>query len=513
MKNNLTLMISGWLLTFSAAVYAAKQPVPSEADQHQALALVKEIYGKKHQDAKTAEQKITLANILLQKAFESKSDPPSHFVLLKLAQDVAASAGEVELALKAVEETIAAFDVKALATKYDVLSKIAPCVRTQKQNEDLLRSTITFMDESVSEDAFETAETIAILVRGASNELRPKELTSRLAAKLTEIKEIAAEYAKAKEAVALLKQQPTDSALNLTAGKYYCFWKGKWDQGLTVLALGSDDELKTLAMQELTDVTDVNEQMKLADSWWALAETQSGHSKEVIQGRATHWYRRALPNLRGLIKDKAERRLATFDGNSIPKVPVGSRPEASRPSSTEEGWISLFDGRSLKGWQADQNPQVWAVVDGAIVGSGGSSIIYYMPRTLYNFEAKSDVKINSMGNSGFFFRSIAPLLREKNPGPRAYEVQIVGSNAPATNGNFAGSLYKMMPVSKNVIGDDAWFTLHLIARGKQIKVYIDGNQVADYIETSASHGGRIALQCHKTGTRVSFKNLMVKPLP
>ena len=35
-----------------------------------------------------------------------------------------------------------------------------------------------------------------------------------------------------------------------------------------------------------------------------------------------------------------------------------------------DGWISLFDGKTLDGWKASENPSTFSVADGAIVVNG-----------------------------------------------------------------------------------------------------------------------------------------------
>ena len=61
-----------------------------------------------------------------------------------------------------------------------------------------------------------------------------------------------------------------------------------------MLALGSDEQLKTLAKSELQGAMLVRQQSKLGDGWWDLAETQEGTAKVQMQGRARYWYAKAF---------------------------------------------------------------------------------------------------------------------------------------------------------------------------------------------------------------------------
>jgi hypothetical protein len=74
-----------------------------------------------------------------------------------------------------------------------------------------------------------------------------------------------------------------------------------------------------------------------------------------------------------------------------------------------EGYLSLFDGVSLKGW--DGNPKFWRVEDGAIVGEStpqnpsGNSYIVYRDVEAKDFTLKFEIKVEGSGGSGLQYRS------------------------------------------------------------------------------------------------------------
>ena len=43
-----------------------------------------------------------------------------------------------------------------------------------------------------------------------------------------------------------------------------------------------------------------------------------------------------------------------------------------------EGWVRMFDGKSLAGWKAAERLRNWSVEDGIIVGRGERSHLFYM---------------------------------------------------------------------------------------------------------------------------------------
>ena len=74
-----------------------------------------------------------------------------------------------------------------------------------------------------------------------------------------------------------------------------------------------------------------------------------------------------------------------------------------------EGYVSLFDGVSLKGW--DGNPKFWRVEDGAIVGESsaqnpsGNTYLVYRDMEAKDFTLKFEMKVEGSGGSGFQYRS------------------------------------------------------------------------------------------------------------
>jgi len=170
-----------------------------------------------------------------------------------------------------------------------------------------------------------------------------------------------------------------------------------------------------------------------------------------------------------------------------------------------EGWISMFDGKTLDGWKANQNPEAWTVRDGCITGDGEQSHLFWMVRECENCEFKAEVKINHGGNSGMYFRTAW------GPGfPRGYEAQVNSSHSDPVR---TGSLYGFVKIFETLIPDDVWGTQHIVARGNHIVIRVNDKVVVDTIESSNRYTkGYCALQQHNKGSVVQYRNLMFKPL-
>jgi Domain of Unknown Function (DUF1080) len=172
----------------------------------------------------------------------------------------------------------------------------------------------------------------------------------------------------------------------------------------------------------------------------------------------------------------------------------------------QDGWISMFDGKTLNGWKANEHPDSWKVVDGAITGDGPSSHLFWMVRECENCEFKAEVKLNHSGNSGMYFRTAF------GPGfPKGYEAQVENSSPDPQK---TGSLYNFSKVLEQLIPDDTWWNQDVIANGTHIIIKVNGKTVVDFVDEKNTYkNGYLALQQHNAGSVVQFRNLMMRPLP
>ncbi len=192
-------------------------------------------------------------------------------------------------------------------------------------------------------------------------------------------------------------------------------------------------------------------------------------------------------------------------------------------TETDDGWISLFNGRTPDGWEAVENPASVSVRDGMITGDGPRAHLFYVgpahDHDFKNFIFRADVKTATGTNSGIFFHTEL----ENSPSPRkGYEVQI--NNTMPREKVKTGSLYRVKELYETEVKDGVWFTMEITVIDKRIVVKVDGNTVMDFTEPPdhtppRSHpqrylsSGTFALQFHDPKSKVFFKNIVVKPLP
>ena len=113
-------------------------------------------------------------------------------------------------------------------------------------------------------------------------------------------------------------------------------------------------------------------------------------------------------------------------------------PQSITRLQAQDGWMSLFDGKSLDGWKVGENAATFSVQDGAIVVFGPRAHLYYQGpvqnHVFTNFEWKADVMTFPGANSGMYFHTE---YQEGGWPAKGYEVQVNNSHtdpsAPAAS--------------------------------------------------------------------------------
>lgn len=175
------------------------------------------------------------------------------------------------------------------------------------------------------------------------------------------------------------------------------------------------------------------------------------------------------------------------------------------PRAGQDGWISMFDGATLTGWEANEHPESWKVVDGAIVGDGPTSHLFWMTRECEDCEFRAEVKLNHSGNSGMYVRAAM------GPGfPKGYESQVENTSPDPQK---TGSLYGICKVTDQLIQDDTWWTQDVIVQGNHFIIKVNDKVVTDCTDPNNRYAkGYLALQQHNPGSIVQYRNLLMRML-
>ena len=186
-----------------------------------------------------------------------------------------------------------------------------------------------------------------------------------------------------------------------------------------------------------------------------------------------------------------------------------------------DDFVTVFDGKSLDGWKANERPECFTVVDGVLKLEGGMAHLFCVKpgfADLKNFEFKAEVKTEPGANSGVFFHT-----EDRGPGglKKGYEAQI--NTSFDKDPRKTGSLVDVKDLDKSPVPDGQWYEYHIVVKGKQITVNIDGKPVVNYTEEAKpvrkkgreerllSHGA-IAIQAHDPKSITYFRKIQIKKL-
>lgn len=203
-------------------------------------------------------------------------------------------------------------------------------------------------------------------------------------------------------------------------------------------------------------------------------------------------------------------------------------------------WISLFDGKSLKGWHGFNKKGTvknWDIEEGALVCLGaakdahGGDIVSDI--SFDNFELKWDWKIDKGGNSGVMYHVIEG-DKYKAPyetGPEYQMIDDIDFPEKLEDWQKTGADYAMNLTNSNKklkpVGE--WNSSKIIFNKGHVEHWLNGAKIVeftawnatwnkektegkwkDYPDYGLAKKGLIALQDH--GNKAYFKNIMIKRL-
>jgi hypothetical protein len=186
------------------------------------------------------------------------------------------------------------------------------------------------------------------------------------------------------------------------------------------------------------------------------------------------------------------------------------------------GWQLLFDGKTLNGWKASENPGVFSVQDGILVVFGKRSHLFYTGPVanaqFKNFELTLDIKTFPKANSGVYFHTE---YQESGWPAKGYEVQVNNTHKDVKKG---AGLYAIKDNLEAPAKDEEWYTMRIKVEGKRAQTFVNGKQIVDYTEEAKPErpeamkgrlitSGTFAIQGHDPESKVMYRNIKVRVLP
>jgi hypothetical protein len=205
-------------------------------------------------------------------------------------------------------------------------------------------------------------------------------------------------------------------------------------------------------------------------------------------------------------------------------VSAFAAPAFADSPKSEEGYTSLFDGQSLKGWQGSVDG--YAVEDGAIVCIPSKGGFLYTDKEYGDFSLKFEFQLTPGANNGIGIRT----PKGGDPAYVGMEIQVLDDTSDKYKNlqpyQYHGSVYGVAAAKRGhlkPVGE--WNTEEIICKGKQVTVFLNGEKITDVDIAKASDPktmdgkdhpglkrdkGYICFCGH--GAKVAFRNLRIKEL-
>ena len=208
------------------------------------------------------------------------------------------------------------------------------------------------------------------------------------------------------------------------------------------------------------------------------------------------------------------------------------------PALADEAWTTLFDGKTLTGWEQHSGTAEYRVQDGAVIGktvpNTGNSFLS-TAKKYANFILEVEFKVDPSMNSGIQFRSNyytqeteveTAGKKKKFPADRVhgYQFEIDPSARAYTGGVYdegrRGWLFdlKNNEAARKAFKQGEWNVARIECRGSSIKTFINGVPAADFTDELTKEGV-IALQVHGIGKKteavgkeVMWRNIRIQEL-
>jgi hypothetical protein len=217
----------------------------------------------------------------------------------------------------------------------------------------------------------------------------------------------------------------------------------------------------------------------------------------------------------------------------------GPIKKTEKPIEHKKGWISLFDGKTTKGWHSYGKTtagEAWKVEDGSIhldAGKGLSAGDIVTDESFDDFDLKLEWKISKNGNSGvIFFIQDEPKKYEQIwfTGPEMQVLDNDGHPDGKIIKHRAGNLYDLIEGKEGVVKPvGEWNQVEIISNKGKLDLLLNGVTVVSTtlgddnwkklvagskFKTKPDFGkifsGHIGLQDH--GNEVWFRDIKIKKL-
>ena len=198
------------------------------------------------------------------------------------------------------------------------------------------------------------------------------------------------------------------------------------------------------------------------------------------------------------------------------------------PKQAEEGFVPIFDGKTLDGWQGVAgSTDSYYVKDGLLICKKIAHDHIFTKKKYADFILRLEIKFESGGNNGIGIRTKV----DRRPHLFGMEIQVLDDDHPKHAKikpyQHHGSIYGVVPAKTGHLKPAGqWNVEEIVCQGSHVKVTLNGTVIVDAdldkIPRPTMDGqdhpglkyqeGHVGLHAHGNGQEVYFRNLRIKEL-
>ncbi len=200
---------------------------------------------------------------------------------------------------------------------------------------------------------------------------------------------------------------------------------------------------------------------------------------------------------------------------------TGDDVKAASEEVVEEGWVDLFNGKDLTGWNNVYKHGEVKVEGGVIHLKGNKKFFLTTDKQFADFELELEIMLPKVGpaNSGVMFRchvdkdkpkhKVWGYQAECDPSKRAYSGRIYDEGRGKW-GLLTDEQKKITESVRAPLGE--WIKYRIVANGEHLQVWVNG-KVTTNLKDNKDAVGHIGIQHHgEKGKTYSFRNIRIKEL-
>jgi hypothetical protein len=285
----------------------SRTPVPAATTAKASLATVREVFEKEFSSAKTPEQLVALAQLLLEESAKTKKTAEA-WALLQQSLASAIASGNLDVCEQVIGRLAELFAVDSAGYRVTALTQLA--MRPHPDSADAVAvACLRDGKAAAAVGDYGLAKKLLGLGQGVARKTRNQAALAQFKDAFLELK--AGEKAAGELETVKTKYEadPNDQQAAAALGRHYCFVVRDWQRGLPLLARGADQELGQLAAADLRAAANVRARVSAADAWLTWAQKQKGQLRDAGSARAVELYSEARPKLDGLERTRVEKKI------------------------------------------------------------------------------------------------------------------------------------------------------------------------------------------------------------